>query len=31
MASEIEKIIKDIDLTMRKEKILLTKEDKSHP
>jgi len=29
MASEIEKIIKDIDLAMRKEKILLTKEDKS--
>jgi hypothetical protein len=29
MASEIEKIIKDIDSAMRKEKILLTKEDKS--
>jgi len=30
MASEIEKLIKDIDLTMRKEKIILTKEDKSN-
>jgi len=29
MTSEIEKIIKDIDLAMRKEKIILTKEDKS--
>jgi hypothetical protein len=29
MANKIEKIIKDIDLAMRKEKILLTKEDKS--
>jgi hypothetical protein len=29
MASEIEKIIKNIDLAMREQKILLTKEDKS--
>ena len=29
MAGNIEKIIKDIDLAMRKEKILMTKEDKS--
>ena len=29
MASEIDKTIKNIDLAMRKEKIILTKEDKS--